>query len=214
MFKKYTLPTITTVLSSAASYFIASAEDAAGEVETSKQQAATDARQNFLDNMESLFDDILADKTDVKARTYIPAGTRIIVYPNTDLWLRTVERDEEESNKMVKPEIFLDDTSPSLKTDAEKKRELARNSEGVEAGSSVVYDPEEVDAQSVSESPSVFIDDTAGKKKNKNLVPPPPPNSGSFGAPSSAPVASTPSSASTSSTSADSTSSSGIPALF
>ena len=97
LLKKYTLPTLTTVLSSSVAYLFATDEENEGDTENSKQQAATDARQNFLDEMESLFDEILADKTGTKAITYVPNGTRIIIYPMQDLWLRSVERDKEKS---------------------------------------------------------------------------------------------------------------------
>ncbi len=171
LFKKYTLPVVTTVLSSGASYFIASADDAAGEIETSKQQAANDARQNFLDDMEELFDDILADKTDVKAMTYIPAGTRIIVYPNTDLWLRSVERDEEESQKYQKPEILIDD----VKTD-QASRQRQREDVAKASSTQVVYDPDDANVEATgADTQPLLIDDAP--KKNKTLVPPPPPSS-------------------------------------
>ena len=173
LFKKYTLPVVTTVLTSGASYFIASADDAAGEIETSKQQAANDARQNFLDDMEDLFDDILADKTDVKAMTYIPAGTRIIVYPNVDLWLRTVERDSEESQKYQKPEILIDDVKTGQAVDQRKREDVAKA-----AGSSqVVYDPEDVNVEAAGAGTPPLIVDTAPKKTGTALTPPPPPSS-------------------------------------
>ncbi len=199
LFKKYTLPVVTTVLTSGASYFIASADDAAGEVETSKQQAASDARQNFLDDMESLFDDILADKTDVKAMTYVPAGTRIIVYPNVDLWLRSVERDSEESQKFQKPEVFIDDVKTGQEIDKRKREDVAKAS-----GGQVVYDPDEVKVEAASSGTTPLIVDTAPKKTTNTIVPPPPPASGSI------PAAGSTSSESSASNNADSS----IPALF
>lgn len=199
LFKKYTLPVVTTVLTSFASYFVASADDAAGEVETSKQQAANDARQNFLSDMESLFDDILSDKTDVKAMTYIPAGTRIIVYPNTDLWLRSVERDSEESQKYQKPEVLIDDVKTEMGNDQKKREEIAKAS-----GSSVVYNPEELDVEASGSGDQPLIIDTAPKKSSGTIAPPPPPSSGSLpAAGSTAPITST-------TTSSDNS----IPALF
>ena len=203
LFKKYTLPVVTTVLKSAASYFIASAKDSAGEVETSKQQAANDARQSFLSDMESLFDDILADKTEVKAMTYIPAGTRIIVYPNTDLWLRSVERDSEESQKYQKPEVLIDDVRTEMGNDQKKREDVAKAS-----GSSVVYDPDELNVEASGSGDQPLILDAAPKKSSGAIAPPPPPpSSGSI------PVAGT-TSPTTSTTSSSSTSNNSIPALF
>lgn len=175
LFKKYTLPVVTTVLTSGTSYFIASADDAAGEIETSKQQAANDARQNFLDDMESLFDEILADKTDVKAMTYIPAGTRIIVYPNTDLWLRSVERDSEESQTYQKPEILIDDVKTEQGVEQRKRDDVAKA-----ANSEVVYNPDEVNVEAAGATTPPLIVDTAPKKSTSTLTPPPPPASGTI----------------------------------
>ena len=203
LFKKYTLPVVTTVLTSAASYFIASADDAAGQVETSKQQAANDARQNFLDDMESLFDEILADKTDVKAMTYIPAGTRIIVYPNTDLWLRSVERDSEESQKYQKPEILIDDVKTGEANEAKAREDVAKSS-----GSSVVYNPDDANVEAAGAPPPVLINDVAPKKTN-NIAPPPPPSSGTVPAAGTTPPVTT-----TTSTSAATSTNNSVPALF
>ena len=202
LFKKYTLPVVTTVLTSAASYFIASADDAAGEVETSKQQAANDARQNFLSDMESLFDEILSDKTDVKAMTYIPAGTRIIIYPNTDLWLRTAERDTEESQKYKKPEILIDD----VKTEQDKEQRM-RDDVAKASGSSVVYDPEDVDVEAADATSRPLIVDTAPKKSANKIAPPPPPSGGIL------PTTGTTSAITTTTTGSD-TNNNSIPALF
>lgn len=176
LFKKYTLPVVTTVLTSGASYFIASADDAAGEIETSKQQAANDARQNFLDDMEDLFDDILADKTDVKAMTYIPAGTRIIVYPNVDLWLRTVERDNEESQKYQKPEVLIDDVKTGQAADQRKREDVAKAA----SSSQVVYNPDDAGVEAAGAGTPPLIVDTATKKTGTTLTPPPPPSASSI----------------------------------
>ena len=177
LFKKYTLPVVTTVLTSAASFFMASAEDSAGEVENSKQQAASDARQNFLSDMESLFDDILEDKTDVKAMTYIPAGTRIIIYPNTDLWLNSDDRSEEAASsvKLNKPEVFIDDAAVKAGMEAEERKKVA------ETGGSVVYNPDDAGVEEVKSTP--FIDDTPKNKKQDTIAPPPPPSGAAVSAP-------------------------------
>ena len=92
MIKKYTLPILGTMATSGVAYMMASNEDATtGTIETSKQQAANDARENFLNKMDEILDEIMKNKQKIKAVTYIPVGTRIIVYPNIDLWLRTTK---------------------------------------------------------------------------------------------------------------------------
>ncbi|MBR2274253.1 MAG: TrbI/VirB10 family protein [Alphaproteobacteria bacterium] len=91
LLKKYTVPLLGSVATSAVAYLMATNEDATGEVETSKQQAASDARQNFLDKMDQILNKIIESKEQIQAVTYIPAGTRVIVYPMRDLWLRTMD---------------------------------------------------------------------------------------------------------------------------
>ena len=179
---------------------MASAEDNAGEIENSKQQAASDARQNFLSDMESLFDDILSDKTDVKAMTYVPAGTRIIIYPNTDLWLRSDERAAEEAaKKREKPDIFIDDAQVEVDEKVRQREDTAKGS-----GGSVVYDPDDAGVNAVQSTSKPLIANSSQPQANSGITPPPPPPSGGVvAAPPGASAAGTP-------TSTDNS----IPALF
>lgn len=100
LLKRYTLPIVTSLLSSGLAYITATNDNgtSAGEssLESSRQQAANDARQQFLQNMDQIFQQILQDKTNIQAVTYVPAGTRLIIYPKEDLWIRTMERSEQE----------------------------------------------------------------------------------------------------------------------
>ena len=82
-------------LTSNADSYVLTDDNSSGEVETSKQEAANDARQNFLDQMNQMFEQILQDKASIQAMSYVPAGTRIIIFPKVDLWLRTVDNDED-----------------------------------------------------------------------------------------------------------------------
>lgn len=93
LIKKYAMPIVGTLATSGAAYMMAANEDAqAGTtIETSKQQAASDAREAFLERMDSILSKIIESKEQIQAVTYIPAGTRIIIYPLTDLWLRTTK---------------------------------------------------------------------------------------------------------------------------
>lgn len=99
LLKKYSAPMLMTAMESATAYMMASgegsSESSSGSTTTSsKSQAAEDARQNFLNQMQQIFDDIVQAKANIRAVTYIPAGTRIIIFPNQDLWLRTEEDDK------------------------------------------------------------------------------------------------------------------------
>ena len=177
LFKKYTLPVLTTSLTSATSYFMAPSEEGTDN-ESPRQQAANDARQNFLNEMSNIFDEILADKSNIKPMTYIPAGTRIIVFPNTDLWLRTIERDQDSSLQLEKPQVFIDDgakAAEKAKFDAEAKTSKTVNS----SGGDVVYDAD-ADVQSAKAPPPLVSTPKSNKATAATpgyLAPPPPPSS-------------------------------------
>lgn len=116
LLKKYGVPLAGTVATSAIAYMMAANEDEAknANIETSKQQAASDSRQNFLDKMNDILEKILDEKEQIVAVTYVPAGTRIIIYPMKDLWLRTT-KDVEKHNVSTdighpKSNVLIDDT--------------------------------------------------------------------------------------------------------
>jgi type IV secretion system protein VirB10 len=119
LLKKYTIPLLSTMSSSAIAYMMAANEDATGEVETSKQQAASDARENFLDKMDSIIDEIMESKNQIQAVTYVPAGTRIIIYPMVDLWLRTTKdiiegRTTTANTETTSKDILIDENSQQV----------------------------------------------------------------------------------------------------
>jgi len=187
LFKKYTLPVMTTTLTSATSYFMAPKEDNDSATETPRQQAANDARQNFLNEMNKVFDEILADKSNIKPMTYIPAGTRIIVFPMSDLWLRTVERDQDASLNLEKPTILLDDKEAAAEREAKKNETIRRNAEVV--NSDVVYDAGEGDVDAVKGTPLLPTKkkkSDSGAPANPNYIAPPPPPSPSSNSAASA----------------------------
>lgn len=181
LFKKYSLPLATTMLTSATSYMLATNDTSGtGETETSRQQAANDARQNFLDQMNQIFQQILADKTNIRPLTYVPAGTRIIVYPNVDLWLRTIERDSEVSTNDKRKDILIDDKETQDKI---ATRAAERKVKNAGASSSVVYEADQADAKPAA----TLIDEkpTTSAPKSGAGAPPPPPPSSSRGSSSS-----------------------------
>ena len=99
LLKKYSAPMLMTAMESATAYLMASGngstESSNGSTTSdSKSDAAKQARENFLNQMQTIFDDIVESKANIRAVTYIPAGTRIIIFANQDLWLRTEEDDK------------------------------------------------------------------------------------------------------------------------
>ena len=189
LLKKYTLPVLTTILTSSVAYMMATDDNSSGETETSKQQAASDARQNFLNDMQSLFDEILQDKTNVKAQVYIPNGTRIIIYPNTDLWLRSFERDKEESQATGNFHGLIDKDVTETSANVQPGQTTygpggPTSTIGGGGGSSVTYNPDNANVQAV-ESMSLIGGNSTGAKR---VAPPPPPvynnSSGGYETPS------------------------------
>ena len=192
LFKKYTLPIMTTALTSYTSYMMADDEntDSGSVNETPKQQAANDARQNFLNQMNQVFEQILSDKTNIRPLTYVPAGTRIIVYPNVDLWMRTRERNPQELGGQGKKDVFIDDPQTTGKRELEKNRRSLGKTETAPTGAgSVVYESQDIDVEAAGGTPTL-IDDSkpsnSGKKTNNppplisspatGATPPPPPS--------------------------------------
>lgn len=99
LLKKYSMPMLTSMLQNATAYLMASGSGSStsssgASTEDARSQAAEDARQNFIQQMDSIFNQILESKADIKAITYVPAGTRIIIFPNEDLWLNSEEREK------------------------------------------------------------------------------------------------------------------------
>lgn len=169
LFKKYTLPIMTTALTSYTSYIMAPKDDddSSSDTESPRQQAANDARQNFLQNMNRIFEQILADKTNIKPLTYVPAGTRIIVYPNIDLWLRTPERDEAEVAKnLSKRDVLIDDNKLEQdRTDTQNRRKMGMtDTDRAATAGSVVYEAEGTDAEAVA-APRLMDDSKVKSKK-------------------------------------------------
>lgn len=169
LFKKYTLPIMTTALTSYTSYIMAPKDDDdnSSDTESPRQQAANDARQNFLQDMNRIFEQILADKTNIKPLTYVPAGTRIIVYPNIDLWLRTPERDEAEVAKnLSKRDVLIDDNKLEQdRTDTQNRRKMGMtDADRAATAGSVVYEAEGTDAEAVA-APRLMDDSKVKSRK-------------------------------------------------
>ena len=175
LFKRYTMPVMTTVLTSSLAYMMATDEENNGETESSKQEAANDARQNFLDQMNQMFEQILQDKSSIQAMSYVPAGTRIIVFPNVDLWLRTVENDQEASSGGgTAKNILIDEDARRREEALAKNRETSSSSSTATSGGNVSYQ------ENGPKSPPLIAEDkktTTQTPVRPVALPPPPPSS-------------------------------------
>ncbi len=218
LFKKYTLPIMTTALTSYTSYMMADSDnnDNSSVNETPKQQAANDARQNFLNQMNQVFEEILADKTNIKPLTYVPAGTRIIVYPNVDLWMRTRERNPQELGVAGKKDVFIDDPATTGKRELEKNKRTLGRVDSSATGGNVVYESQAIDIEPTGGTPTL-IDDTKPSAAKKGNNPPPllssPAATGATPPPPSFATSPTPGAATSPSTGSTNTNN-GVPQLF
>lgn len=151
LLKKYGGPIISSFLTNSLAYVTASGtqSQSSGDstVESSRQQAANDARQNFLDQMDDLFNQFVESKMQIQPAVYVPAGTRLIIYPNEDLWIRTIERSKnaKESALHEKPTVLVDPNDPT--GSQRKPNNQVSNGGSGSSTSGVVYEDEDVDVQ-------------------------------------------------------------------
>lgn len=210
LFKRYTMPVMTSVITNAMAYMMAPSDDSSSDTETPKQQAANDARQNFLDQMNQMFEQILQDKSSIQAMSYVPAGTRIIIFPKVDLWLRNVESDKDGQYNPNDSRILVNDEQ-RLKDNGTGGPSTGSSSSGSSSGSQVSYE-EDKGTEKPNSAPLIADDTKKDKPANRPMVvvPPPPPSSSYSDNSSTGSSSSTPTSGSSSSGS----NSQSVPQLF
>ena len=108
LWNKYATPVLSTLATSAVAYMMATNDDVTTTTSTSgqqqqtmsqKAQAANEARKNFIDMIQMILEKMIEEANDVPPVIYVPAGTRLIVFPKKDLWLRSVADDEKDAEK-------------------------------------------------------------------------------------------------------------------
>ncbi len=106
LWNKYGTSLLGTLATSSVAYLMATNDDASSSTAdggtsttTNKSKAADDARKNFLDQMGTILEDMIGKAVAEPPVVYVPAGTRLTVFPQQDLWLRSVEDDETEANE-------------------------------------------------------------------------------------------------------------------
>ncbi len=170
LFKKYFSPLMYTTLTTATTYFLKDKEGSGSSEGSTGSTAAEDARENFMTDMDTLFDNILSDKLDIQPITYVPAGTRIVVYPGEDLWLVNEDLEEEAQQSggdNEKPTVLIDDTKPNGGTSAGG---TTSNSTGTTG--QVVYTP--ADGGQAQPQGTPLLAETKPKPKARAITPPPP----------------------------------------
>jgi hypothetical protein len=137
----------------------------------------------------------LKDKANIKPLTYVPAGTRIIIYPNADLWLKQEKKKGDKAGKgsasgIPSKKVFIDHDAVT----AENEQKAAQRQ--------VVYDGESSGTPTASggengSKPLISSGTKGSNTSSSGALPPPPPP------PPSSPQ-----------TGSSSSSSDGIPQLF
>jgi len=102
---KYGKPLMLSTLTSAVSYITAADEsvttnqDYGTQTESDRAEAARDARENFIDTMEQIFQQMIEESSSTPPVVFVPSGTRMTVFAMEDLWLRSEEDDVDDYEK-------------------------------------------------------------------------------------------------------------------
>ena len=107
---KYGKPILSSSVTSLITYMAArydpvetdNATDTTTQSDASK--AAQDARETFRDNMDQIFQQLIDAATEIPPVVFVPAGTRITVFSNEDLWLRSEVEDERDYEAQFGPD--------------------------------------------------------------------------------------------------------------
>ena len=64
--------------------------------QSDRAQAAQDARENFIDDMEQIFQQMIEESSSTPPVVFVPSGTRMTIFAMEDLWLRSEEDDADD----------------------------------------------------------------------------------------------------------------------
>ena len=104
LMEKYGTPILSTLATSAVAYMMAtndaiSTTEGGGYNGSGRAVAMAEARKNFIDVIQTILDQMIEDAQNVPPVVYVPSGTRLTVFPQQDLWLRSADDDEEDIKK-------------------------------------------------------------------------------------------------------------------
>ena len=173
--KKYSTPLVTSIITNGISVLFSTDKDSTGgenSTETSKQQATNDARENFLDDTKQMFENMLDEYMKISTVAVVPAGTRIIIFPKKDLWLRTIDDAKDDSKKGMDTGEYEN----SLYTEEDYKK----MGEG-EAPETVSYPAVGGNTVAPVSSPTTYTPANQGRSNVGATPPPPPPSNYSGG---------------------------------
>ena len=99
---RYGKPLLQSTLTSAISYIVASDSTVTENAnygttsQSDRAKAAQDARENFIDDMEQIFQQMIEESSSTPPVVFVPSGTRMTVFAMDDLWLRSEQDDEDD----------------------------------------------------------------------------------------------------------------------
>lgn len=168
----YSMPLASSLITNGLAVLFATSDSSEGgenSAETSKQQAMNDAREGFLSDTQQMFQRLVSDYMQTQPVIFVPAGTRVTIYPNVDLWLRTADNSQEAG---VSGSGNLKDNEDILVNDKEVSDYTAslKNSRS-NPQTTVTYTPQDSGVQQTTP----LIDDAATIQRNRVGTPPPPP---------------------------------------
>ncbi len=148
LLKKYGKPVLTSTVTSAIAYMMAVNDEVLtnsyGVTATSaRAEAAKDARENFIESMQEIFNQLIEQSTQIPVVVYVPSGTRLTVFANEDLWLRSVDDDMEDAGE--EPQTAA--KKPGGSSWAEKRRSGGGGSESDDS-----YDDDGADMADIPET--------------------------------------------------------------
>lgn len=120
LFKRYAYPLLSSTLTSGITWAMASNSsggvDQNGNATVSERaEASKDARKQFTSDLQDMTKDLFDMFTNsIKPVTYVPAGTRITVYANSDLWLRS-EVEDENSEGYQSDDVLINERDPEMR---------------------------------------------------------------------------------------------------
>ena len=144
-----------------------SSEGGENSTETSKQQAMNDAREGFLSDTQQMFQRLVSDYMQTQPVVFVPAGTRVTIYPNVDLWLRTEDNSNEatgKANLQSSDDRFTDDQQAADYNESVKNKKSNPQT-------TVTYAPKDTDVK----TSSVLASDNSTTQRDRVGTPPPPP---------------------------------------
>ncbi|MGN1063148.1 MAG: TrbI/VirB10 family protein [Alphaproteobacteria bacterium] len=148
---KYGKPIMSSTITSAITYMAASDDpvtttENGTKTQSDRSKAAEDARETFRDNMDQIFQQLIDDATAIPPVVFVPAGTRMTVFSNEDLWLRSEdddERDYDEAFGVQSKQAQLAGTSSWIDKRGTPAAQIAAGGATGNAANNIYYAPDD-----------------------------------------------------------------------